>query len=67
MAQPDWMPEGVTPQIGDTQIRAWKKILGVYQNLPGSLTINNPRTTDTLRVTKAKVLAAQKGVSYGVA
>jgi len=64
MAQPTFMPEGTAPAIGDTQLRAWKKILATYQN-SGGLAVNNPLPNDTLKVTKEKVLCAQNSTAYG--
>lgn len=63
MPQPEFYPEGVTPQIWDTHYRAWVKILGTLQNIPGALAANNPRIGDTLRQVKVKVNKAQQGVT----
>lgn len=63
MAQPAFMPEGQTPELNDTQIRAWKKILGFYCDAFGLPAAMRPRIDDTLKITKTKVEAACLGAS----
>lgn len=64
MAQPTFFAEGTASRRADTRLRIWKKILGVQQNAGGALAANNPRATDTLRVTRQKFLNALNGTSY---
>lgn len=63
MAQPSFYSNAVTPLPSDTELTTWKKILGVLQNLSGSLPNNNPLPSDTLKKTKAKVNAARAGTT----
>lgn len=64
MAQPTFFAEGTESRRLDTRLRIWKKILGVQQNVGGALAANNPRPTDTLRVTRQKFLNALNGTAF---
>lgn len=64
MAEPSFLGDGDTQMRNDTLWLRWVKILGRYQNQPGSLPANNPRRSDGIRVIKQKVLCALDGTSY---
>lgn len=66
MVQPDFFGDGTSSRLTDGSLTVLKKILGVWQNKAGALTANNPRIQDGRHVTMAKILAAKKGVAYGL-
>jgi len=52
---PAFYPDAGTAVIGDTQIRIWRKLLGLlWDNTAGAAASLAPRTDDTLSITKKK-------------
>lgn len=57
----------LTPQATDTRLTRWKKILKFWQENIASpaYATNDPKATDTLRVTLVKLLRAIQGIDAG--
>lgn len=64
MPEPSFLGDADDPRRSDTKWLRWTKMLGQYQNRPGTLPENNPRRSDGIRVVKQKLLNSIQNTSY---